>query len=103
KGPTLLFAQRPPVAWRAYPAPDSTSSAGSTAASGARPEIRSAARSAIAIVGALVLPRGTVGITEASTTRRHSTPRTRSSVSTTPVLRLASRRDSPLIAQVPTG
>ena len=31
--------------------------------------IRSAARSATAITGALVLPRGTVGITEASTTR----------------------------------
>ena len=55
---------------------------GPCAASGARPWIRSAARSAIAIVGAFVLPRGTVGITEASTTRRPSTPRTRSSVST---------------------
>jgi hypothetical protein len=39
------------------------------AASGARPETRSAARSAIAMAGALVLPRGTVGITDASATR----------------------------------
>ena len=34
-------------------------------------------------VGALVLPRGTAGITEASTTRNPSTPRTRSSGSQT--------------------
>lgn len=34
-------------------------------------------------VGALVLPRGTVGNTEASTTRRPGTPYTRSSGSTT--------------------
>jgi len=47
--------------------------------------IRSAARSASAITGALVLPRGTLGITDASTTRSASTPRTRSSGSTTDV------------------
>ena len=45
--------------------------------------IRSAARSAIMITGALVLPRVTCGITEASTTRKLSNPSTRSSVSTT--------------------
>ena len=48
------------------------------------------------IEGALVLPRGTIGITDASATRSPSMPRTRSSGSTTDC--------SPLpIAQVPTG
>ncbi len=52
--------------------------------SSARPwRIRSAARSATAIVGALVLPRGTIGITDASTTRSPSRPLTRSCSSTT--------------------
>jgi hypothetical protein len=47
-------------------------------------------------VGAWVLAEGIVGMTEASATRKPSTPRTRRSASTT-----ASRPDP--IAQVPTG
>jgi hypothetical protein len=47
--------------------------------------IRSDAFSAIMIVAALVLPEMTVGITEASTTRRPSIPCTRSSLSTTDI------------------
>jgi hypothetical protein len=57
--------------------------AAASAGSTVRPRIRSAARSAIIIVGAFVLPRTSVGITEASTTRRPSMPRTRSRESTT--------------------
>ncbi|MCK7492377.1 MAG: thioredoxin family protein [Comamonadaceae bacterium] len=48
-----------------------------------RPRMRSLARSAIITTGALVLPETSVGITEASTTRSPSTPRTRSCGSTT--------------------
>ena len=42
-------------------------------------------------------------MTDASTTRRPSTPLTRSSGSTTLVSLLAARRESPPIAHVPTG
>jgi hypothetical protein len=65
--------------------------------------IRSAARSAMAITGAFVLPRGTAGITDASTTRSPSTPRTRSWGSTTLVSRRAAGPASAPIAQLPTG
>jgi hypothetical protein len=58
--------------------------------------MRSAARSPIMIVGALVLPPGTLGITEASTTRRPSRARMRNCESTT------ARGPAP-IAQVPIG
>src|SRR4051794_17358687 len=60
------------------------------------PRSRSAAFSPIMMVGAFVLPRGTIGITDASAIRSRSTPRTLSSGSTTAC--------SPVpIAQVPTG
>ena len=72
-GSTPMTRERPPVTGvtvvRSVTAP-------SAAPSGTSPRIRSAARSASAITGAFVLPRGTVGITDASTTRRPSTPRT---------------------------
>lgn len=58
--------------------------------------IMSAAFSAIIIVGALVLPPTRVGMTEASTTRRPSMPRTRRLGSTTAI-------SSVPILQVPTG
>src|SRR5690606_35724305 len=60
------------------------------------PRIRSEARSAIMIVGALVLPPINEGITDASITRRPCTPLTRNWLSTTQVSSLPMR-------QVPTG
>ena len=60
--------------------------------------IKSAARSAIIIVGRLVLALGMRGITEASMTRKFVTPRTRHEGSTTAV-RLSTRP----IEHVPTG
>ena len=62
----------------------------------APPVIIAAAFSAIIMVGALVLPATSLGITEASTTRRPSTPRTRNCGSTTE----ASSRP---IRQLPAG
>ena len=58
--------------------------------------MRSPAFSAIIKVAALVLPETRSGITEASTTRRPSTPRTRNAGSTT------APASSPM-RQVPTG
>jgi len=55
------------------------------------------------MVGAFVLPRGSVGMTDASTTRSPSTPRTLSSGSTTLACLLASCFESPPMAQVPAG
>src|SRR4029450_9060048 len=57
--------------------------AAGSAVSGVWPRMRSPAFSASMIVGALMLPRTSTGITEASTTRRPWTPSTRSWLSTT--------------------
>src|SRR5690606_7443154 len=73
-----------------------SSAPGSSAGRGARPRIRSAAFSATMIVGPLVFAPGIVGITEASTTRSPSIPRTFSCGSQT-------LSGEPPIAQVPTG
>jgi hypothetical protein len=69
-----------------------------TGESGSRPRIRSATFSAIMMTGALMLPPTKSGVTEASTTRKPSIPKTRSSPSTTAVLSL-----SVPILQVPSG
>ena len=61
-----------------------------------RPRIRSAARSAMAMVAAFTIACGNDGITDASTTRRPWVPRTRNARSTTAF-------SSVPIRQVPTG
>src|SRR6185312_13809489 len=63
--------------------PRLTAARHAAAGRGSLPRIRSAAFSAIMIVAAFVFARVIVGITDASTTRRPSTPKTRSSGSTT--------------------
>src|SRR5262245_62453807 len=60
--------------------------------------MKPATRSAIMMVGALVLPPTSVGITEASTTRRPTTPCTRQRLSTTAIGSVPRP-----ILQVPTG
>ena len=69
-----------------------------TGASGGLPRIMSAALSAIIMTGALMLPPTRSGITEASTTRKPSTSRTRDSGSTTAISSVTSP-----IRQVPSG
>ena len=76
---------------------------GRRAASGARPRSGRPHARRWRWSGRWCCRAGTVGITEASTTRSRSTPRTRSSGSTTLVSLLAASRESPPIAQVPTG
>src|SRR5262245_15459856 len=65
---------------------------------GGRRRMRSAAFSAIMMTGALMLPPGRSGMTDASTTRRLAIPLTRSSASTTAI----SSPSEPIL-QVPAG
>ena len=95
---TLLFGcgEKGPEATRSEPSKDLAAARASAAGAETRPRIKSAAFSAIIIVGAFVLPLTSRGMMEASITRKPSNPLTRKVSSTTAI-------PSWPILQVPTG